>query len=102
MEPFKPEQIFYLKRLVREISNYLVADHGMKHAIESLDALPRYFCQNQIWHEKIRNGNTGATFSAMVCLKYRAVCNVVAGNAASCCDYLPFEQTECGDGTCKI
>ncbi len=103
MEPFKPEQILYLKKLIYEASNYVVAEHGLKYVSESLDSLPRYFCQNQVWHRKIRNGNTGSESSGMVCLKYNAVCNVTAKNATSCCDYSPFKQIEeCEGGVCKI
>lgn len=98
MEPFKPEQIFYLKKLICEALN--CSDLSAENLVNSL---PRYFCQNQIWHEKIRDSNTGAGFSAMVCLKYRAVCYAAIGNIANCRDYLSFEQVEkCESGVCKI
>ncbi len=103
MEPFRPEQIVYLKKLIYEASNYVVANHGLQHISEFLDKLPKYFCQNQTWYRKIRDGKTGSESSGMVCLKYNAVCNVTAKDASNCCDYLSFEQIEkCEDGICKI
>lgn len=103
MEPFKPEQLAYLRKLVCEVSSYSEAKPVLLLTENLINSLPKYFCQNQIWYRRVRTHQTGIEFSGMVCIKYNAVCNVAVENAASCCDYLPFEQIgECEGGVCKM